>query len=293
MRATEITIPMPTGHLFVDREEIDGRLRVVLQHIPLADLMLTLDRDSVTHGSGKLIDPNYEGLIALSVQPSVVGRYVIDPATGTVIEQEVAVDEERVWGGVLATTDTYSVAARRRQRQLWYAGVGFDPDLVPQSWWDLYGDATDGVVAPDDLPTAPVAASLARFDLESMKVAEVHSYADGAFPSPPTFVPRRGATDPDDGYVVVVVHQDGPKEIQVFDAQHIERGPLARASSPTFNPNLMLHSCWMPDRTGPRRSSYRIPLRRDIRGALTGLPGVLRSMASTARSMAGARRAGG
>jgi all-trans-8'-apo-beta-carotenal 15,15'-oxygenase len=290
VRATEVTIPMPTGHLFVDHEEADGKLRVVLQHIPLADLMLTLDRDSVAHGSGRLIDPNYEGLIALSVQPSVIGRYVVDPATGTVTEQEVAVDEERVWGGVLATTDTYSAAARRRQRQLWYAGVGFDPDLVPQSWWDLYGDATDGVVAPGDLPTSPVPASLARFDLESMKVAEVHSYADGAFPSPPTFVPRRGATDPDDGYVVVLVHQDGPKEIQVFDAQHIERGPLARASSPTFNPNLMLHSCWMPDRSGPRRSRYRIPLRRDVRGAIAGLPGVLRSMAATARSMARAAR---
>jgi len=290
VRAVEVTIPMPTGHLFVDREEVNGRLRVVLQHIPLADLMLTIDRDSVVHGTGRMIDPNYEGLITLAVQPSVVGRYVIDPSTGEVTEHDLAADEERVWGGVLATTDTYSPAARRRQRQLWYAGVGFDPDLVPQSWWDLYGDATDGVVAPGDLPTAPVPATLARFDLESMKVAEVHAYAGGAFPSPPTFVPRRGATDPDDGYVVVVVHQDGPKEIQVFDAQHVERGPVARASSPTFNPNLMLHSCWMPDRVGPRRSRYRIPLRRDLRGALAGIPTVLRAMARTARSAAATRR---
>ena len=37
-----------------------------------------------------------------------------------------------------------------------------------------------------------------------------------AVPSPPTFVPRTGASDPDDGYIVVVVHQDGDKEIQVF-----------------------------------------------------------------------------
>ncbi len=292
VRATEVTIAMPTGHLFVDYEEVDGRLRVVLQHIPLADLMLALDRESVAHGSGELIDPNYEGLVALAVQPSVIGRYVIDSVTGNVQEQELAFDEARVWGGVLATSDTYSPEARRRQRQLWYAGVGFDPDLVPQSWWDLYGHATDGVVAPDELPTTAVPASLARFDLESMKVAEVHSYANGAFPSPPTFVPRRGATDPDDGYVVVVVHQDGSKEIEVFDAQHIENGPLARAGAPTFNPNLMLHSCWMPDRIGPRRSRYRIPVRRDVRGAIAGIPAVLRSMVRTARSMSGSRAAG-
>ena len=91
--------------------------------------------------------------------------------------------------------------------------------------------------------------------------------------------------DPDDGYIVVVVHQDGPKEIQIFDAQHIEAGPLARASSPTFNPSLLLHSCWMADRVGPRQSTYRISLARDIRGALRGLPGVARSMAATGRAM--------
>ncbi len=84
-----------------------------------------------------------------------------------------------------------------------------------------------------------------------MKVAEVYCYDDGAFPSPPTFVPRAGTTQPDDGYLVVTVHQDGPKEVQVFDALHIERGPLARATSPSFNPNLLLHSTGMPDRVGP------------------------------------------
>ncbi len=38
----------------------------------------------------------------------------------------------------------------------------------------------------------------------------------------------------------------------------------------------MLHSCWMADRVGPRPSDYRVPLRRDVKGAVRGLPGVLR-----------------
>ena len=66
----------------------------------------------------------------------------------------------------------------------------------------------------------------------------------------------------------------------MFDALHIERGPLARATSPSINPNLLLHSTWMPDRVGPRRSSYRIGLWQDLMGAIRGVPGVLRSMAS-------------
>lgn len=288
--ATEVRIPMPTGHLLVDHDEPDGRLRVVLQHAPLADLVLTITRDSVDHRHGEAIDPNYEGLIALGLQPSVVGRYLIDPVTGAVDAADVAVDADRVWGGVLATSDIYRPAARDHQRQLWYAGAGFDPDLVPEDWWRLYHDATDGVVAPDDLPATAVPGSLARIDLEAMKVAEVWSYEDGAFPSPPTFVPRAGADDPDDGYVVVVVHRNGPKEIQVFDAGHIEAGPLARATAPGFNPSLLLHSCWMPDRDGPRPSDYKVPVGRDIKGAVRGLPGVFRGLAAMGKAMSSASR---
>lgn len=286
--AVEVRIPMPTGHLLIDHDEVDGLLRVVLQHAPVADLVTATTASTLDHRNGEPIDRNYEGLPALALQPSVVGRYLIDPATGEVADAEVAVDADRVWGGVLATADTYRPAARARHRQLWYAGAGFDPDLVPEHWWRLYHDAEDAVVAGDDLPATAMPGTLARIDLEAMKVAEVWSYADGAFPSPPTFVPRSGADDPDDGYVVVVVHRNGPKEIQVFDAGHIEAGPLARATAPGFNPNLMLHSCWMPDRDGPRPSNYRIPVRRDVRGAVKGLPDVMKGLAAMGKAMAGA-----
>ena len=129
----------------------------------------------------------------------------------------------------------------------------------------------------------------ARIDLESMKVAEVWSYEDGAFPSPPTFVPRSGSDDPDDGYLLVVVHRDGDKELQLFDAQHLELGPIARATAPGFHPGLLLHSTWMPDRDGPRPSDYRVPVRRDVLGAVRGMPGVMASMARMVRDQ---RRAG-
>ena len=226
----------------------------------------------------------------MALQPSTFGWYLIDPVTGTVDDAELAVDAERAWGGVLATTDTYRPEARAHQRQLWCAGIGFDPDLVPEDWWRLYGAATDGVVAPSDLPVAAMPGTLTRVDLEAMKVSEVWAYDDGAFPSPPTFVPRSGATDADDGYVVVIVHRNGPKEIQVFDAAHIEAGPLARATAPGFNPNLMLHSVWMPDRVGPRPSAYRVSTWRDVRGAVQGTPGVMRRLGQMVKAMARAAR---
>lgn len=280
---TEVRLPMPTGHLTVDVDEAGGNLRVVLQHIPLGDLMLSFRRGDVEHLGGSEVDPGYEGLIAVAVQPSVIGCYSIDPKTGDVLEARTALDTDRVWGGILPTTDTHDPGARAHQRTLWYAGLGYDPELVPREWFDLYAGSTDGVVAPEDLPTTAVPGSLCRVDLDTMSVEEVWSYPDGAFPSPPTFVPRAGAAGPDDGYVVVVVHRDGPKEVQVFDALRISAGPVAVASAPGFNPNLMLHSCWMPDREGPRPSSYRVPVWRDVAGALAGIPGIVGRLVRTAR----------
>jgi hypothetical protein len=119
-----------------------------------------------------------------------------------------------------------------------------------------------------------------------MKVAELFAFENGAFASPPTFVPRRGATDPDDGYVVTMVHCAAPKEVWVFDAAHIEAGPLCRVSAKDFNPNLMLHSCWMPPRPGQRPSSYRIPITRDIAGATKMVPKHLKDFAVMGKAMA-------
>jgi carotenoid cleavage dioxygenase-like enzyme len=291
VRALEVRLPMPTGHLYADRAEVDGRLRVTLQHAPLGDLMVTLAHDQLDHRNQRPIDQDYEPMVALALQPAVVGRYEIDLATGEVLAADTALDVDRVWGGILPATDTSTAAARERRRQLWYAAAGFDPDLIPEAWWQLYAGATDGAVAPADLPDDAVPGSLARFDLESMKVAEVWSYADGAFPSPPTFVPRVGADDPDDGYLVVVVHQDGDKEVQVFDALHLEAGPLARATAPGFNPGLLLHSCWMADRTGPRPSTCRVSHAADVWGALCGLPGVFAAIARTGKAIAAQERA--
>lgn len=150
-------------------------------------------------------------------------------------------------------------------------------------------------MAPDDLPTEPVAASLARFDLESMKVTDVYPFPAGAFASPPTFVPRRGGSGPDDGYVVAIVHQDGPKEIPVFDASAPERGPLARVSAPDFRPPLLLHSCWVTSNVPEQPSGYRVSGRSDVWGAVRAVPAHLVRIARLARAMrhelAGPRRA--
>ena len=288
--ARTVTVPMPTGHLTVDHDEDGGVLTVYLEHIPLADLMVMVRAGEVPHGGTNPTPVDYEGLVSLGMQPGAVGRYRIRAATGEVLESEVAWDD-RFWGQLIATRDRSTPAARASSRQLWFAGAGYDPDLVPEEWWRLYGSGESNcLVPPDQLPDEPVPAALARFDLDAMKLVELWSYQDGAFPSPPQFVPRRrGDSDPeaavDDGYVVVLVHRDGDKEVQVFDSMAIERGPVARATVGGFNPPLLLHSCWVPPRSTGRRSDYRVGVGTDVLGAVRDLPRHLVALARTGKAM--------
>lgn len=286
VRPVEVTLPFPTGHLSVDVDDDDGVIRVNLEHIPLADLMITCETTRPLHASGRPAPLDYEGLIALGVQPGCVGTYRIDAATGEVLSAE-RVWDDRFWGGVLTTHDMSSERAREHVRDLWFAGAGYDPELLPEAWWRLYADAgLDCLVDPHDLPPEGRPGALAHFDLEAHKVAAVWTYEAGSFPSPPTFVPRAGAESPGDGYVVVLVHADDRKELQIFDARHVDRGPLARAAAPGFNPPLLLHSCWMDHRRGPRPSDYRVRLRDDLAGGLRAAPGVVRRGMAAGRRMA-------
>lgn len=267
---TMVELPMPSGHLMVDVDERDGLLTVQLEHIALSDLMIMLHGGETTH-SGDVVDPDHEGLIALAVQPGAVGRYVTDPTDGTVVDAKLIWDD-RFWGPVLATRDRSTRGARAHGRELWFAGLGFDPDLISREWWRLYGDgALEHLVAPEKLPTSAVPAALARFDLEAGVVAELHQFPPGEFASPPQFVPRTGAQQPGDGYIVALVHRDGAKQLQVFDATDVALGPLAVAEADDSAPPLLLHSTWLgPDRR--RRPAYRVPVWRDLWGALRTLP---------------------
>ncbi len=196
VKAIEVHIPIPSGHLTVDVDDDDGILRVHLEHIALADLMITLAEGDTTH-AGEVVGADHEGLISLTQQPGCMGTYEIVAATGEVRAAEKLWDD-RFWGGVLSTYDYSSAEARDRVTQAWYSGMGFDPALVSQEWWDLYEDTDNEHFVPlEELPVDGRPGAVAHFDLESKKVVGVYEYTEpGAFPSPPTFVPRRDPQRP-------------------------------------------------------------------------------------------------
>ena len=292
VNVVEVKIPMPTGHLAVDYNDHDGELTVYLQHIPAADLTVAVNPAERSHQTGGMFDPNYEGMITMGLQPTVTGRYRIEAASGKVLDGKIHFDDEALWGGALWTHNLALDASRQRTQNIFWSSMGWEPDLVPETLWRLYKDCGNVVFPISKLPKKPIPGSVVRIDLENMATADAYMFKNGACAHPPTFVPKRKAKHDLDGYLVTVIHQDPPKQIAVFDAENLAKGPVALATAPDFNPNLMLHSCYAPPRLGARPSTYDIDLARDIWGALKGFtPGQLRPVVNMMRAAAQSARA--
>lgn len=285
VRVKELRIPMATGHIAIDYENPDGVIQVYLQHIPTVDLAISIN-EKERDRDGKVMDRNFEGMPGLGFQPSAIGRYRIAAETGELLEKKLAVDKDNFWGGVLWTQNLYTADSQNRAQNLYYGAMGFDPELITETEWRLYRDSPSNIVPSEELPRQYVPGALARIDLEKMKYVDIYRYDSGTFPHPPTFVPRKNCKGDTDGYVVVIVHKNGPKEVHVFDAGNLKNGPVARATAPDFNPPLLLHSCWMPPRKGPRNSGYKVDPIRDVVGAIRHYPARAANAISFFRLMA-------
>lgn len=77
--------------------------------------------------------------------------------------------------------------------------------------------------------------------------SEVHEFDAGCFGSEAPFAPRIGGTGEDDGYLVSFVRDETNQrsEAQVFHAQALGDGPVARVCIPHFVP-IGFHACWVP-----------------------------------------------
>jgi carotenoid cleavage dioxygenase-like enzyme len=259
-----LRLPMMGGHMALDYDDSDGRLVLYVSHHPITDLGLAIEAGDCVHGTGDAIDSAYEGMIPIGNQPVGLGRYVIDARTGTLVERRIADGSTETWGAALFSLNSYSDDAREHVRDVYITGVGHDPELISERWWQSYAEHHENVfVPPRHFPGKPIPGGIWRIDLEAMEVADAYAYRDGAFAHPPTFIPREGATSDRDGYLLVTVHQDGDKELQLFDAGSLSKGPIAKATAKGFNPPLLLHSYWMERREGDRSSTYCVDAERD------------------------------
>ncbi|MER7349794.1 carotenoid oxygenase family protein [Streptomyces aurantiacus] len=107
--------------------------------------------------------------------------------------------------------------------------------------WRAY-ETVDGVPPDDKFTNCLVKHDLLR------GTRQVHRFPKGAAASEPVFVPRRGARDEDDGYIVAYVNDPdrGATDLVVLSAQDFTGRPLARVQLPGRVP-LGFHGSWVAD----------------------------------------------
>lgn len=79
---------------------------------------------------------------------------------------------------------------------------------------------------------------LAKYDLDTGEVVDRYDFARGVYGSEAPFVPREGATEEDDGYLVSFVTDtnDWTSACVVLDARNMSAGPVARIELPARVP---------------------------------------------------------
>lgn len=160
-------------------------------------------------------DGPYAGLkkmVDLASMKARPHRWRFDLRTG-------ACREERLFSGISEFPSIHYARPGLRHRYVWA--------MTARPGWFLF----DGMV---------------RLDLET-GAEQTWRYPDGVYASEAPMAPRPGASAEDDGWIVTLVSDLGAdrSEVHVFDAAHLDHGPVARLALPE-RICVGTHACWAP-----------------------------------------------
>lgn len=93
----------------------------------------------------------------------------------------------------------------------------------------------------------PLFSGVIKHDFQE-KISEFHSFGEGRYGGDPSFVPRPGSTQEDDGWLLSLVHdhQSETSELLVIDAKNFTADPIARVMIPQRVP-YGFHSAWVTE----------------------------------------------
>ena len=79
------------------------------------------------------------------------------------------------------------------------------------------------------------------------------------------------------GWILCIAISEQAKELWIFDAADLARGPLCRLAHPRFDPGYTIHTAWL-ERIDARRARYCIGARADYDPRLKPLPDPVREL---------------
>jgi len=245
-----------TGHFYAKWEDADG-VQVLFEHMDLMDLGFQL-RAGDLDACGQPILPTTVGFYNMAMAPNSLSEWSFDPVTGAGTRTALF-REDWTFNLELSAMD-WSTEGLCSPTLHHIAYQGWRPDAVTSRALDLYRAA--GRLEP--LPPEETPGVLASFRRDGLELADSWTFTDTGDHLPsPTFAPRRAGegagasryagTDPGghDGYVILPVLSDNGFRVEVFDAAHVGRGPVAVLAAPNGEClPAILHSAWMPEVAG-------------------------------------------
>lgn len=275
VKVRTIEVPAACVHYFVDHDD-HGGARVVLHAIDNAacdSSEFLLEEDSPAWPTAPL-PSQVLGMIPCAVDLDRVVRFELDPAAQTATRTAQAVDPEAMWTVGLATTPTsFRAVAPGQVGDVFLYSHGFLPSAVSELVWSLY-DApaypSSRRIVPradvDDLAArGGVRGHLCRYDASQPTVTQDRwAVPEDWLALSPTWVP--GGTR---GYLVVTAFGPVEKEIWIFDANDLARGPICKLgpeAGQTLPWGYTLHSTHLSAAQPSAPGGYRVTVDDDLVG---------------------------
>lgn len=268
-------VPMEADHFLADYDDAGGEITVHVAHAPATDLSEWVRPYDVSAYDESPIDPALHGMLAVgAMDVGRFGRYVIDAATGAILDAKKLSDDRTSWaialyaGRALNTEDPLP----DRIEQLYWCTEGFFPELLTDFVFHLYERYPHRITPLSEIlgmgQTGRPSAVM-RLDTTTMTLADVHELPPGAMAGSMQLVPT--GPGPTDGYLVGTVYTDARTELWIYDAADLAGGPVCKLASPAWEIGFSLHTAWLPQ-IEPRAASYRKDARSELSAAVGSLP---------------------
>lgn len=248
--ARSLRLPLEAFHAWPNYADSPGELTLHVAHACALDVAEWLRTTDLNHYTSRPVDPRFVGIPTVAaLDVSRVARYRIDPTRGIIMDRKVTHDEDVSWGITLSTgpgLDTPAPPGAELER-MFHISAGLAPELVTRHVHQAFEShpsrlvpisQVDALARAGGLPSA-----LFSVDLRELRIDDAYRLPREAIAGSIQYVPSRESKER--GYLVCTVIDRGRRELQVFDARHLSRGPLCRAHHPDWRFGATLHAAWL------------------------------------------------
>ncbi|MBE9031557.1 carotenoid oxygenase family protein [filamentous cyanobacterium LEGE 11480] len=273
-----LNLPMEVLHFAVDYEDTEDMITLHLGHICADDAAAWIrEFDVNAEINHESVPGRLAGMQTEVMDVSRLGRYEVNPKTGSIVAAKIISDIDLTWGVEFYTYANYPNLGQPvgQVKHIYWTSFGCWPELLTKFSYDLLKNYKYRTVPTDTLLDWAAQgqgkpAALFRLNTETQSIEDKYQLSSdaeyGALVNSPQFVPRasrsQAAELDQDGYIICTVFVGEQSQIWIFDGQCLSQGPICKLGHAALNFGFTLHSTWLPtlERTA---QDYKIDVRSD------------------------------